>query len=102
QPIARPAPPLIRSRGRRPSPLARGVIAALREFPPFESWIRLTSRVIGRSSQSGSPARGWFTLGTIGRVALFSSHLKCQHYYESGHPSGTGIRAARKDQAFGC
>src|SRR5206468_13044354 len=47
----------------------------------------LSSRVIGRSSQSGSPARGWFTLGTIGRVALFSSHLKCQHYYESGQSS---------------
>src|SRR2546425_3084758 len=45
----------------------------------------LSSRVIGRSSQSG-PLQGVVTLGTIGQMALFFSSLKCQHYYDSGHP----------------
>src|SRR6266436_5688378 len=44
----------------------------------------LSSRVIGRSSQSGSPATGWFTLGTIGQMALTVSGHKCQHYSGSG------------------
>src|SRR5258705_10054957 len=43
-----------------------------------------SSRVIGRSSQSGSPATGWFTLGTIGQMALTVSGHKCQHYSGSG------------------
>src|SRR5712692_5746535 len=47
----------------------------------------LSSRVIGRSSQSG-PLQGVVTLGTIGQMALFFSSLKCQHYYDSGQPSG--------------
>src|SRR2546427_2832421 len=46
----------------------------------------LSSRVIGRSSQSG-PLQGVVTLGTIGQMALFVSSLKCQHYYDSGQPS---------------
>src|SRR2546427_10487815 len=45
----------------------------------------LSSRVIGRSSQSG-PLQGVVTLGTIGQMALFFSSLKCQHYYDSGQP----------------
>src|SRR2546427_4615257 len=50
----------------------------------------LSSRVIGRSSQSG-PLQGVVTLGTIGQMALFVSSLKCQHYYDSGHPRA-GLR----------
>src|ERR1700716_1042701 len=46
-----------------------------------------SSRVIGRSSQSGPPATGWFTLGTIGQMALTFSGHKCQHYSDSGHSS---------------
>src|SRR5215475_10956488 len=38
------------------------------------------SSVIGRSSQSGSPATGWFTLGTIGLMTIVLSSQKCQHY----------------------
>src|SRR5260370_19730709 len=45
-----------------------------------------SSRVIGRSSQSGSPATGWVTLGTIGQMALTVSGHKCQHYSGSGQP----------------
>src|ERR1700716_615407 len=45
-----------------------------------------SSRVIGRSSQSGSPATGWFTLGTIGQMALTVSGHKCQHYSGPEHP----------------
>src|SRR5207244_10828111 len=44
----------------------------------------LSSRVIGRSSQS-APLQGVVTLGTIGQMALFVSSPKCQHYYDSGH-----------------
>src|SRR5207244_3691232 len=59
--------------------------------------------VIGRSSQSGSPATGWFTLGTIGQMALTVSGHKCQHYSGSGHTSactayfdfGTAAEATR-------
>src|SRR5258706_6022026 len=50
----------------------------------------LSSRVIGRSSQSGSPATGWFTLGTIGQMALTVSGHKCQHYSGSGHSRRRG------------
>src|SRR3989441_13107429 len=49
----------------------------------------LSSRVIGRSSQSG-PLQGVVTLGTIGQMALFVSSLKCQHYYDSGQSSQLG------------
>src|SRR2546427_6998245 len=38
----------------------------------------LSSRVIGRSSQSGSLG-GVVTLGTIGQMALLASASKCQH-----------------------
>src|SRR3989442_8231241 len=51
----------------------------------------LSSRVIGRSSQSG-PLQGVVTLGTIGQMALFVSSLKCQHYYDSGQPSWSTLR----------
>src|SRR5712664_4133000 len=54
-----------------------------------------SSRVIGRSSQSGSPATGWFTLGTIGQMALTVSGHKCQHYSGSGH-SRLDVRVLRK------
>ena len=46
-----------------------------------------SSRVIGRSSQSGSPATGWFALGTIGQMPLVVSGHKCQHYSGSRRPS---------------
>src|SRR5262245_30895489 len=41
-----------------------------------------SSRVIGRSSQSG-PLQGVVTLGTIGQMALTLSGHKCQHYSDS-------------------
>src|SRR5215510_1276433 len=46
-----------------------------------------SSRVIGRSSQSG-PLQGVVTLGTIGQMALTLSGHKCQHYSDSVQPSG--------------
>src|SRR5215468_853515 len=46
-----------------------------------------SSRVIGRSSQSG-PLQGVVTLGTIGQMALTVSRHKCQHYSDSVHPRG--------------
>src|SRR5262249_3356952 len=46
----------------------------------------LSSRVIPFSSHSRSLG-GVQTLGRRGRMALFSFH-RCQHYYESGQPSG--------------
>src|SRR5438128_10317887 len=52
----------------------------------------LSSRVIGRSSQSG-PLQGVVTLGTIGQMALFVSSPKCQHYYDSGQSSGAPASA---------
>src|SRR5262249_48244017 len=60
-----------------------------------------SSRVIGRSSQSG-PLQGVVTLGTIGQMALTVSDHKCQHYSDSVHTRAlcgdrsvekTGIRA---------
>src|SRR5215813_1702406 len=45
-----------------------------------------SSRVIGRSSQSG-PLQGVVTLGTIGQMALTVSDHKCQHYSDSVQPS---------------
>src|SRR5258705_7080722 len=63
-----------------------------------------SSRVIGRSSQSGSPATGWFTLGTIGQMALTVSGRKCQHYSGSGHSRGrastSGGKPERQDRQF--
>src|SRR5215510_12896586 len=47
-----------------------------------------SSRVIGRSSQSG-PLQGVVTLGTIGQMALTLSGHKCQHYSDSVHPVQT-------------
>src|SRR5215471_13414659 len=41
-----------------------------------------SSRVIGRSSQSG-PLQGVVTLGTIGQMALTVARHKCQHYSDS-------------------
>src|SRR5215813_4924358 len=49
-----------------------------------------SSRVIGRSSQSG-PLQGVVTLGTIGQMALTVSDHKCQHYSDSVHPSGPHV-----------
>src|SRR5215813_677071 len=46
-----------------------------------------SSRVIGRSSQSG-PLQGVVTLGTIGQMALTVSDHKCQHYSDSVHSRG--------------
>src|SRR5215470_11433687 len=49
-----------------------------------------SSRVIGRSSQSG-PLQGVVTLGTIGQMALTVSCHKCQHYSDSVHTSRVPI-----------
>src|SRR5262249_52505485 len=51
-----------------------------------------SSRVIGRSSQSG-PLQGVVTLGTIGQMALTLSGHKCQHYSDSVHPRAAGDAA---------
>src|SRR5262245_50702211 len=61
----------------------------------------LSSRVIPFSSHSRSLG-GVQTLGRIGRMALFSFH-RCQHYYESGHPSERTpkVEAIRTDAAWG-
>src|SRR5207245_10533106 len=46
----------------------------------------LSSRVSGPACHSGSLGRVR-TLGKIRPMAFFFVHGKCQHYYESGHPS---------------
>src|SRR2546428_1348078 len=71
-------------------------LAGLRDLKSSRSEIyegMLSSRVIGRSSQSG-PLQGVVTLGTIGQMALFFSSLKCQHYYDSGQPSAPSVHGA--------
>src|SRR5215470_13628022 len=50
-----------------------------------------SSRVIGRSSQSG-PLQGVVTLGTIGQMALTLSGHKCQHYSDSVQTSVPTLR----------
>src|SRR5262249_47707487 len=57
-----------------------------------------SSRVIGRSSQSG-PLQGVVTLGTIGQMALPLSGHKCQHYSDSVQPRGLASRMAMSRRA---
>src|SRR5713101_7822810 len=71
--------------------------ACARRMTRSRSPSMLSSRVIGRSSQS-APLQGVVTLGTIGQMALFFSSLKCQHYYDSGHPRLRSQPVAREDE----